>query len=324
MPYGLYYQETPNEKINKCYPPLNFLGCHPVGGVAAAQDLIQNDEILCSRCTPHRMTSGFTLVELSIVLVIIGLVIGGIFVGQDLIKAAQIRQQITQLQNLETEINTFKVKYNCLPGDCANATDFFGTSFDGMLVANGNGDGFIMSTIGGNYTQGNSLSGNAVSGNSHTGTELDQLFVHLNAAGLGKYLFADAYGALTVYGFGLPHDAYGGAMLVTRLDDADPQVGHSPFMHGTAIVIGGVHVSIPSYKYYNSSSYYIMDFGNNSPAYIPVDVAQAIDTKIDDGLPQSGMVGYAFVPCNYPAQWWVYPLTYSAINCNVTLMKKIW
>ena len=129
MPYGLYYQETPNEKINKCYPPLNFLGCHPVGGVAAAQDLIQNDEILCSRCTPHRMTTAhrtlaFTLVELSIVLVIIGLIIGGVMVGQDLINAAKIRQQITQLEQIETQINTFKVKYNCLPGDCANATDF--------------------------------------------------------------------------------------------------------------------------------------------------------------------------------------------------------
>ena len=46
-------------------------------------------------------------------------------VGQDLINAAKIRQQITQLEQIETQINTFKVKYNCLPGDCANATDFF-------------------------------------------------------------------------------------------------------------------------------------------------------------------------------------------------------
>ena len=74
--------------------------------------------------TAHR-TLAFTLVELSIVLVIIGLIIGGVMVGQDLINAAKIRQQITQLEQIETQINTFKVKYNCLPGDCANATDFF-------------------------------------------------------------------------------------------------------------------------------------------------------------------------------------------------------
>ena len=61
--------------------------------------------------------SGFTLVELSIVLVIIGLIIGGVMAGRDMIKAATIRAQIAQIQGYATAVNTFQGKYNYLPGD---------------------------------------------------------------------------------------------------------------------------------------------------------------------------------------------------------------
>ncbi|MCC7259610.1 MAG: type II secretion system protein, partial [Alphaproteobacteria bacterium] len=41
---------------------------------------------------------GFTLVELSIVMVIIGLIVGGVLVGQNLIKAAEMRATIQQIE----------------------------------------------------------------------------------------------------------------------------------------------------------------------------------------------------------------------------------
>jgi prepilin-type N-terminal cleavage/methylation domain-containing protein len=66
--------------------------------------------------------SGFTLIELSIVLVIIGLIAGGVLVGRDLIEAARIRQQITEIEQFKTAVNTFRIKYNGLPGDL-NYTD---------------------------------------------------------------------------------------------------------------------------------------------------------------------------------------------------------
>lgn len=64
-----------------------------------------------------RDEAGFTLVELSIVLVIIGLIVGGILAGQDMIKAAQVRATVSQTEKYNTATNTFKDKYGVLPGD---------------------------------------------------------------------------------------------------------------------------------------------------------------------------------------------------------------
>ena len=81
--------------------------------------------------------TGFTLIELSIVLVIIGLLVGGVLVGQDLIRAAELRNIVTQVEQIDTAVNTFRLKYRCLAGDCANATTFFPTS------ANGDGGKYV-------------------------------------------------------------------------------------------------------------------------------------------------------------------------------------
>jgi prepilin-type N-terminal cleavage/methylation domain-containing protein len=89
-----------------------------------------------------RHTLGFTLIEISIVMVIIGLLIGGVLVGKDLIASAEIRSTVKQLDMLETAINTFRGKYNCHPGDCKNA-DRFGLTYDVTGRLQGNGDGNI-------------------------------------------------------------------------------------------------------------------------------------------------------------------------------------
>ena len=65
------------------------------------------------------MKRGFTLVELSIVLVIIGLLIGGILVGQSLSESAQNTKIIGRMNEVKSMISLFMNKVRCMPGDCA-------------------------------------------------------------------------------------------------------------------------------------------------------------------------------------------------------------
>lgn len=91
--------------------------------------------------------SGFTLVELSIVLVIIGLIVGGVLVGQDLIEAARVRSTISKIQQYQVAVNTFKVKYGYLPGDIPDIEAVRYGFTSGTICYNhdcgGNGDGII-------------------------------------------------------------------------------------------------------------------------------------------------------------------------------------
>lgn len=75
---------------------------------------------------PERSQKGFTLIELSVVLVIIGLIVGGVLAGRDLILASEIRGTVSQFNQFQSAVNTFRGKYSCYPGDCRTATDFFG------------------------------------------------------------------------------------------------------------------------------------------------------------------------------------------------------
>lgn len=71
----------------------------------------------------HR--SGFSLIKLSIVLLIIGLLIGSVLVGKHLIRAAELRTLHSQFEEYMTAVHVFRGKYNCLPGDCNTINEFF-------------------------------------------------------------------------------------------------------------------------------------------------------------------------------------------------------
>jgi prepilin-type N-terminal cleavage/methylation domain-containing protein len=97
------------------------------------------------------VTSAFSLVELSIVLVILGLLVGGVLSGQALIKAAQLRSIATEHDRWIAAAHSFRDKYFYLPGDLNNATSFWGknnavcpgnpgtASTTGTCNGNGNG-----------------------------------------------------------------------------------------------------------------------------------------------------------------------------------------
>ena len=76
---------------------------------------------------------------------IIGLIVGGVLVGRDLIAAAEVRAQITQIEKYQAAINTFKIKYNnYLPGDIPDPlASQMGLQARGTAPGQGDGNGMI-------------------------------------------------------------------------------------------------------------------------------------------------------------------------------------
>lgn len=102
----------------------------------------------CTKDMNRKTERAFTLVELSIVLVILGLLVGGVLTGQSLIRASELRAIATEKDKFTTAFNAFRDKYFALPGDMKDAYKFWGSdcgtdTADYNDGCNGNGDGFI-------------------------------------------------------------------------------------------------------------------------------------------------------------------------------------
>ncbi|MGA7595690.1 MAG: prepilin-type N-terminal cleavage/methylation domain-containing protein [Gallionella sp.] len=89
-----------------------------------------------------RNQSGFTLIEIAIVLVIIGLLLGGVLKGQELINSAKVKNLATDFKNVPIYIYGYQDKYKALPGDDSNAVTHLSVA-GASGVVNGNGDGVI-------------------------------------------------------------------------------------------------------------------------------------------------------------------------------------
>jgi prepilin-type N-terminal cleavage/methylation domain-containing protein len=107
---------------------------------------------------------GFTLIEIAIVMVIIGLLLGGVLKGQEIIQNAKLKNAINQYNGIIAAAYSYQDRYASLPGDDANASARFG------LGSNGDGNG----TISGNFDT------------TTAGAESRLFFQHLRAAGLIK------------------------------------------------------------------------------------------------------------------------------------------
>ena len=91
-----------------------------------------------------RYARGFTLIEIAIVLVIIGLLLGGVLKGQELITGARVRNLISQQDGIKAAFFGFQDRYRALPGDYAAAS----TNIAGVTIT-GNGNGRIEAGTGG-------------------------------------------------------------------------------------------------------------------------------------------------------------------------------
>lgn len=114
--------------------------------------------------------SGFTLVEISIVMVIISLIIGGVLVGQDMLRAASLRATMHQIEGYQSAMNNFRARFEGLPGDLATAQNHFAANKWPDAV-NGNGNGLIEDDDA------------TVPVNEYSG-EVVQFWYQLNAAGM--------------------------------------------------------------------------------------------------------------------------------------------
>jgi prepilin-type N-terminal cleavage/methylation domain-containing protein len=94
--------------------------------------------------------TGFTLVEIAIVLVIIGLLLGGILKGQEMITQAKIKNIVNDFNGITVAVTSYQDRYRAIPGDDPNAT----TRWTTQAPASGNGNGIIAGLYNANDTAG--------------------------------------------------------------------------------------------------------------------------------------------------------------------------
>ncbi|MDA0781096.1 MAG: prepilin-type N-terminal cleavage/methylation domain-containing protein [Rickettsiales bacterium] len=203
---------------------------------------------------------GFTLIELSIVIVIIGLIVAGIVGGQAIVTQAKLRSVISDIDKYKIAINTFQLEYNALPGDLANAESYFGAA----STNNGNGNRRID-----NYT-------------SATNNEQLLLWQHLSLAKIIS-------GTYSGVGDGSPNNA----TPVINVPTAFGGKNCFGFRHNT-VGIGWISPRPPSPSPFlivgrESSDGVELDKDCVYSGFTTAD-AFSIDKKIDDGLSHVGLI----------------------------------
>jgi prepilin-type N-terminal cleavage/methylation domain-containing protein len=223
--------------------------------------------------------SAFTLIELSIVLVIIGLVISSIVLAKDMIDSSEARAQVKQFQEFQTAINGFKLKYNCLPGDCAEANSL-------GLGTNGNGNGILQTNT--------AAFSSTETPDGHYDGEFPQFFLHLKASGLvqqkldGLFSGGGSYPLLAI--------GSGGMIAAGRYQSGStgtiPNFITDAFRFPDGFWLHAI-ICNPSTNPMLSND----GCGVMTPAQ-----AFQIDSKIDDGRPISGKVwGYSSAAAPIPS-----------------------
>jgi prepilin-type N-terminal cleavage/methylation domain-containing protein len=224
-----------------------------------------------------RQRSGFTLVELSIVLVIIGLLIGGILTAQSMIDSAVSRKAIRDLHKLKIFVSNFDTTYRCLPGDCSNASAM-------GLGSSGNGNGLYDEPVEGSL----------------------YIWQHLQNSGMADFKLPSAgiHGDGPKNGINLPEwkwlessRATGGSpgnrwTTALYLKQGDSICGYQgwngcesfqPFMPDNLLAKNTIVLGQYAYDTIGWT-YFIIGSGFYSER------AQAIDVKIDDGQPRTGFI----------------------------------
>jgi prepilin-type N-terminal cleavage/methylation domain-containing protein len=209
-------------------------------------------------CAYNTNQSGFTLVEISIVMIIIGLLIGGTFGGMKLIENMQVNKAMQDLKSIESATLTFKDTYGRLPGDITNPAVRLPNCTVAPCATGGNGNRVIGVV---------DAKGNAI-------TSADENFTfwhHLQASDL---LSLGTDNTLDMnFGAGQPDGPLAGYRIT---DFISTWVGPEPLQRTTIYI-----TSMPSAA---------MTGGVGMEWSIPCQQIENLDRKMDDGVPYNGLL----------------------------------
>jgi prepilin-type N-terminal cleavage/methylation domain-containing protein len=203
-----------------------------------------------------RKQAGFTLVELAIVMIIIGLLIGGILKGQELIANAQVSATVAQLKGVDAATSTFRDSYGAVAGDMINATVRLANCAAAPCI-NGNGNGTIDSTPNLAAQAGEALG----------------YWAHLNAAGLVSGV---KNSIVVTFGEALPSSPIGGGLTI----------GYS----GVGAIAGMTPAIAPRGGHYVTLRAAPTAAASAASAVMSATEAARIDRKMDDASPNGGTV----------------------------------
>jgi prepilin-type N-terminal cleavage/methylation domain-containing protein len=211
----------------------------------------------------NKSLSGFTLVELAIVIVIIGLLVGGVMQGQALIEAAKVRKVITDVRKISQAVNTFYSKYDAIPGDMRKASIFFPSCVDyDSNPCNGNGDKVVV-----RYT------------------ETIRFWQHLYLANMHNFASTGQMYGSTQFGLNA-----GVNIPTSPLDGAAYWIYDNAVNRAPSGVNGTNRVSFGAW---------LWNGGYDAPG-LTSEQAFQIDEKMDDGKPGLGKVSASGVNCANP------------------------
>ena len=234
--------------------------------------------------------NGFTLIELSIVLVIVGLIAAGVILGQDLISAAAMRAQISQINNYSSAVHSFQLKYNYLPGDMP---DPYATQFGFLPRATGRGNGDGNGIIEGNSDNG---TGTGCFGCSQEGESII-FWRDLSTAQLidGKFNTA-AQNDVTI--------ETPGSVPSLSAFYPDARVRQGNYIYVWSGGWAGVNGGGDGKNYFGIAGVFTRASGVFL-TYTALTVQQAyyIDSKADDGLPMTGRITAQYVGGNFSQAW---------------------
>ncbi len=207
--------------------------------------------------------AGFTLVEIAIVLVIIGLLLGGVLKGQELINSAKVKNMAVDFRNIPLFIYGYQDKYKALPGDHATvATAITGAAACTPAAAGlcSPGDGVINGTW------------NAALANAAANETL-MFWQHVRMAGLaaGPTSITDANYR--------PTNADGGLIGI----ESGAAANGGPYIQNGTVGAGGVVTALATPTYF-SPTYLVCSSG------ILGKYAKQLDSTLDDGETATGSV----------------------------------